>query len=79
MPIYAISPRAEVVNRMALVWGVTGVTNPLFYNTDVLLQNLPEMLKGIDLVQAGDVVVITAGIPMNTMRPTNMVKVSLIT
>ena len=77
-PIIAISPRRDVIQRLALVWGVYGMQNPLFYNTDVLLQDLPQLLKGMGLVQAGERIVITAGIPISQMRATNMIKINQI-
>jgi pyruvate kinase len=77
-PIVAISPRPEIVNRMSLTWGVYGMQNPLFYNTDELLQELPELLKKLGLVESGDTIVITAGIPINQARATNMVKINRI-
>lgn len=77
-PIIAISPRQDVSRRLSMVWGVHGIPNPLFYNTDVLLQNLPSVLKDLNLVKVGDTVVITAGIPINQMRPTNMIKINRI-
>lgn len=77
-PIIAISPRPEIANRMSLVWGVYGMQNPLFYNTDELLQQLPELLKNLNLFSSGDTIVITAGIPLNQARATNMVKINVI-
>ena len=53
--------------------------NPLFYKTDSLLQNLPQTLKNLKLVQSGDTIVITGGIPIAQMCPTNMVKINRIT
>ena len=77
-PVIAISPRPEVSNRMSLIWGVYGMQNPLFYNTDELLQQLPDLMKKLGLVSSGDTIVITAGIPINQVRPTNMVKIDRI-
>ena len=77
-PIIAISPRRDVVQRLTLLWGVYALPNPLFYNTDVLLHDLPKVLKELNLVQSGDFVVITAGIPINQMRSTNMMKINRI-
>ncbi|MEY4632152.1 MAG: hypothetical protein RIQ81_2272 [Pseudomonadota bacterium] len=77
-PILAISPRKDVVEKLALVWGVYGLQSPLFYNTDVLLADLPNLLKNLGLVNPGETVVITAGIPINQVRPTNMVKINRI-
>lgn len=77
-PIIAISPRKDVENRLAVVWGVTGIQNPSFYNTDILLQDLPNLLKELNVAKSGDMVVITAGIPINQMTPTNMIKINRI-
>ena len=76
--IVAISPRQDVVQQLILTWGVYGIPNPSFYNTDVLLQELPNLLKDLSLVKSGDIVVITAGIPINHMCPTNMIKINRI-
>ena len=77
-PIIAISPREDVIQRLGFTWGVFGMKNPLFYNTDILLQDLPQLLKSLGIVQKGDSIVITAGIPINAMRPTNMIKINRI-
>ena len=77
-PIIAISPRKDVSQRLALVWGIHGIPNPSFYNTDSLLQDLPRVLKELNVAKSGDVVVITAGIPINKMKPTNMIKINRI-
>ena len=78
-PIIAISPRQEVIRRLNLVWGVYGMQNPLFYKTDMLLQELPQKLKDMGIVQRDDTIVITAGIPIAQMCPTNMIKINKIT
>lgn len=75
-PIIAISPRRDVIQRLMLAWGVYGITNPLFYKTDSLLQDIPELLKQMNIVKSGDVIVITAGIPLSKMSATNMIKVN---
>jgi pyruvate kinase len=77
-PILAISPRAEVIRRLGLVWGVGGIQNQLFYDTDILLHELPQVLKNMNLVSAGETVVITAGIPINQVSATNMIKINRI-
>jgi pyruvate kinase len=77
-PVIAISPRKDVIQRLVMVWGVYGMQNPLFYNTDVLLQDVGNLLKELGVVTSGDTIVITAGIPINQMRPTNMIKINRI-
>ena len=78
-PVIAISPRLEVIRRLNIIWGVYGIQNPLFYKTDVLLQELPQTLKSMGMVQRGDMIVITAGIPIAQMCPTNTIKINKIT
>ncbi len=77
-PIIAISPRHEVVQRLCFTWGVYGMKNPLFYNTDVLLQDLPQLLKSLGILSSGDFIVVTASIPIAAMKPTNMFKINRI-
>lgn len=77
-PIIAVSPRMEVIQRCGLTWGVYGMLNPLFYNTDILLQDLPRLLKELKVVKTGDVIVITAGIPISSMTSTNTMKIDVI-
>jgi len=78
-PIIAVSPRKDAVQRLGLVRGVYGMQNPLFYNTDVLLQDLPNLFKNLGIFVPGDTIVVTAGIPINHMKPTNMLKINIIT
>ena len=79
VPVITLCPRIEVTRRLQLSWGVYSLQNPIFYNTDSLIQSLPELLKGLGLVSPGDRIVMTAGIPINHLRSTNMVKVNTIT
>jgi pyruvate kinase len=77
-PIVAITPRTDIVKRLALNWGVYALPNSMFINTDNLLQELPHLLKYLDFLNTGDNVIITAGIPINKMLPTNMIKINKI-
>jgi pyruvate kinase len=76
--IVAISPRADVVQRLVLTWGVYGISNEMFYNTDEILQDVPNLLKKLGVVNSGEIIVMTAGIPINNMCPTNMIKINRI-
>lgn len=77
-PIVAISPKKEVVNRLAMVWGIVPILNPEFYQTEVMLDRLPKFLKETGLFESGELIVMTAGIPMKSMNPTNTIKVGKI-
>ena len=74
--VVAISPSFEVIQRLNFYWGVYGIRNPLFYKTEALLQGLPELLKKLKIVNSGDRIVVTAGIPMDSKCPTNMIKIN---
>lgn len=78
VPIITLCPRKEIIRRLGLSWGVYSIQNPMFYNTDTLIQNLPDVLKKLGVVESGDVIVMTAGIPINHLRSTNMVKINTI-
>lgn len=78
VPIITLCPRKEVIQRLGLTWGVLSIQNPIFYNTDVMIQSLPDLLKKLAIVESGDVIVITAGIPINHLRSTNMIKINTI-
>lgn len=74
VPIIAISPRPDVVRRMSLVKGVLSLQNEMFYDTDQALEGVGEMLRMKGLVSPGDLLVITGGIPLVSINPTNLVK-----
>ena len=78
VPIITLCPRGEIIRRLGLSWGVYSIENPMFYNTDTLLQNLPDLLKNLGVVEVGDIIVMTAGIPINHLRSTNMIKINAI-
>jgi pyruvate kinase len=73
-PIIAVSPRPDVVRRMSLVKGVIGVKNNLFLDTDSALSHTAQIAIENNMAQKGDLILITAGIPLVGMKPTNMIK-----
>jgi pyruvate kinase len=74
VPIIAISPRPDVVRRLTLLKGVTSLQNDLFYDTDQALAGVGHMLLEKGLVLPGQLLVITGGIPLVSINPTNLVK-----
>ena len=82
MPVFAITDRREVLQRLALIWGVKGVLIP---------QILPEMdsitmaeeavvkwwntylVPALRPLQNGDLLVITVGMPTLVRSKTNSV------
>ncbi len=66
--------RATSIAGLGRAWH----SQPGFLQYGYAFQNLPVVLKELGIVDSGDVVVITAGIPINQMRPSNMIKINRI-
>ena len=77
IPIYAVSPSPHTQRRLALVWGVETLLVPDFADTDSMLDETAEALRKSGL-EAGQQVVITAGVPFQLSGHTNLVKVHAI-
>lgn len=78
-PIIAFSPRADVVRRLCLVRGVLGVQNNMFYDADSAFAHIGKYVAQQGFVKKGDLILITGGIPVEQMKPTNMLKVHRLT
>lgn len=68
----------KVWRQLALSWGVTPIMCQIKNNTDELFDHAVEVSLNAGVVSRGDVVVITAGIPLGTSGTTNMLKVQAI-
>ena len=74
IPILAVSPSAHTQRRLALVWGVETLLVPDFEDTDTMLEQTAEALR-VSGLEAGQRVVITAGVPFRLSGHTNLIKV----
>ena len=74
-PIIAATTSERVMRKLALVWGVYPVLSKKSQNTDEVIDMSihSAMLKGY--VKEGDLIVITAGIPVGVSGTTNLLKV----
>jgi len=78
MPVLALTPDQAVVGRLALSWGVVPILVPRFKSTDEMMRLTASVVAEQGLVQTGDRVVLTAGIPFGTGGKTNMLKVIVV-
>lgn len=78
-PVIAFSPRPDVVRKLSLVRGVMGVLNNIFYDTDTAFSEIAKYLVKEGFVKEGDLILITGGIPVSQMLPTNTLKVHRVT
>mgnify|MGYP001146456061 CR=1 FL=1 len=74
-PIIAPTPSPSTCRQLALVWGVEPLLVDRFANTDAMIVTVIEAARSRGLIQDGDLVVITAGMPLGGAGLTNMLKV----
>lgn len=75
-PIIALVGKENLKRHLKLVWGVETISMiEDFEGTDHLIKRGEEELLKLEEYKTGDVVVITAGIPLNQAGTTNMIKV----
>lgn len=78
VPIIAITNERTTAQKLTLVWGVSPIVTPKVTTTDEILElSVDEALKR-KYVDHGDVVVITAGVPVGEAGTTNLMKVHVI-
>ena len=75
MPILAITPDAVVVGRLMLRWGVYPFQIAEPSSVDDLFNTADKLSKELGLAKAGDLIVITGGIPIGVAGSTNLLKV----
>lgn len=77
-PLVAITSDEQIARRLALVWGVTALVGPKTNSTDEMLDNAVQQSINSGLVNYGDTVVITAGVPVSEVGTTNMMKIQVL-
>ncbi|MCL5039171.1 MAG: pyruvate kinase, partial [Firmicutes bacterium] len=74
-PILAMTPVEAVRRKLALVWGVHSLPVQDTSNTDEMIETAVLRAKEAGAIADGDLVVITAGIPVGIAGTTNLLKV----
>lgn len=77
-PIVAVTSHHAVMRRLALVWGVYPQLGELANTTDDMLDIAVQQSLNSKIVKHGDLVVITAGVPVGESGTTNLMKIHLI-
>ena len=78
VPIVAVTGSGNSAHMLTLVWGVYPIVSKRASSTDEILElAVDESLKH-EYVNHGDLVVITAGVPVGEMGTTNLMKVHVI-
>jgi pyruvate kinase len=74
-PIVAPTPSLAAYRQLALVWGVKPLLVEEFRDTDRMMATVIEAVRSRDIVEDGDLVIITAGVPLGGAGMTNLLKV----
>ena len=76
VPVLSLTPRDDTARRMALVWGVHSVkTEDLNTFRDMVVKAI-RIAKSEGFAEAGDPLVITAGVPFGTPGATNILRIA---
>ncbi|NEN85767.1 pyruvate kinase [Paenibacillus elgii] len=74
-PIIAITPNETVMRNLNLVWGVVPILGEQVSSTDELFSSVVSRGVKEGLLEANDLVVITAGVPLGSTGTTNLIKI----
>lgn len=77
-PIIAATTKKSVSRKLSLVWGVYPVLSPYSDSTDEVIDLSIKAAVDKKYVKEGDLVVITAGVPVGMAGSTNLLKVHII-
>jgi len=77
-PIIAATWVEEVLRRVTLVWGVTPLYIPKTNSTDEMINQAVEHAVASKQIKMGDLIVVTAGVPLGIPGTTNLVKVHVV-
>lgn len=74
-PIVATTVCQRTYRQLALVWGVNSYMVPVMDNTDQMFEQSVRIAVQARIIKEGDLVVITAGLPIGVSGTTNLIKV----
>ena len=78
MPVIATTPSPSVARKLSLSWGVFPALSADVVHTDELIERSILAALRTGLVEEGDQIVLTAGIPAGRGQATNLIKVHVI-
>ncbi|WP_059103818.1 pyruvate kinase [Shouchella shacheensis] len=77
-PIVAVTSNERAYRKLTLVWGVLPLLGQTAETTDEMLEKTVEAAVDSGAVKQGDLVVITAGVPVGETGTTNLIKVHVL-
>lgn len=77
-PIIALTPKKEIRRRLSLSWGINSLDLEELFSTDQMFREMAEVSKEAGLVEEGDMVIITSGLPLGIAGATNLMKIHVV-
>ncbi len=83
VPIMGITPNERTLRKMQLYWGVQPMKSLEFHTTENICAGAIDLLQAKGIVESGDVVVLTAGVPAPSINSTtagvsNMMQITVV-
>jgi len=75
--IFIFTPNEQMLTKLSLVWGVRGFFFDKKESTDATFKDQEEILKKHGYIEAGDVFITTASMPLKEMGRTNTMKLNV--
>ncbi len=75
LPLLAFTPMPEVRSQLAMTWGTETFLVPMVSTTDAMVRQVDASMLEMGRYQRGDLVIIVAGSPPNTVGSTNLIRV----
>jgi pyruvate kinase len=76
--IFVFTRNIELLTQMSLVWGVRAYLYTNQISTDATFKDIENRLKADNHVNAGDIIINTASMPLKAKGKTNMLKIHLV-
>ncbi|MGV8149294.1 MAG: pyruvate kinase [Alkaliphilus sp.] len=77
-PIIATTTTERVRRKLSLIWGVYSIITEEHKSTDHIIESSAQKAIESNLIKNGDLVVITAGVPVGQAGTTNLIKVHIV-
>lgn len=78
MPIIAVTPFEKVLRKLLLVWGVFPLQSEEYHATNELMETSIQTVLQAGYIKNGDLIVITAGVPVGIPGTTNLIQVETV-
>lgn len=77
-PILVFTSNREILTQLNLIWGVKGIYYDKMVSTDHTIADIKYILKKQGLIEAGDLVINIASMPIESKGKSNMLKLSYV-